>query len=895
MFRTLVLILVTGDIIDIASAAAVPTFTASNNSELTIAQKEEVVATITLGDIEQYANYEGTDTVEKRSVAIFPTGIITAIPTDGIHAVFGPDLQADMDKVIQAKCGDSDHMDECQKDISKLLQDNSLGNHTKRFIPVVVAAATVAEVLGNVIAGIVGALGGLALGAGINAATAPGSVNLEHVEDTENGVLDQISSLSDARVVAIATGIDNKPMVTVTLTNTVGAPSPTNTPTEEVRIEQLKVDDGIYKKGDIILHIPKDTGNKLMDYLGMWGLDQLKETCKSSKPGPINNRKRAPPLDPECEEMVRQMSVQILQETNSNALRNLVRVNEANPMNPAQNRDGAVVPNIRNDEVLTVIIIVRGELDDPDIEQISLGEMLMRGAIVTETVLAAALDAIEEKGNEFTILFEQSAMEKVKEEDAKCENDLFCVSDHCKGLMEIGIPLIASEIIQTGFCTMKEVKGCPCTKLLEPYVHEIEEGYLEALEAWQQEILKPIKGANCDSNNKIDLDASDYDDEVHSACQQHDELKRLKKRDNNAFWWTNVDGNGVQWSFDWNDKGNCDFQCEDIFDYFQDDRDCSWDGGMTKAGFIETDCGIASYSIDKPNPECWPAAVGVPRGLKETEDQPGTSVDEALEDFCNNIDGQKVEDSSDDSVKMHAKRWGFAEWGVPDRRSFWLRAQYANRSGCGGYEWPRKTNCKAAFKEAMETCAPDSPRTTGFIVSGIGCIDYSLHVTDNTHDDSPPWKDPVIAFPPPISAPSKGAENSVVCATIGGYGRPLTKDDMEKAFDAICQDGKDIRGFGDNPKWSNMIDYPPQGQPQFYPNDRLTMHLTMGAATPDNGEPYPYDDNWCLNYDWKIGREDCQYALRRIYGTCGKEDGVQGGDYTYRCVHYKTWHVNLGN
>jgi len=49
-------------------------------------------------------------------------------------------------------------------------------------------------------------------------------------------------------------------------------------------------------------------------------------------------------------------------------------------------------------------------------------------------------------------------------------------------------------------------------------------------------------------------------------------------------------------------------------------------------------------------------------------------VDEAIEQFCNDIDGQKV--FNQDGKRDIARRWGFSEWRVPSRSSYWLRAEY---------------------------------------------------------------------------------------------------------------------------------------------------------------------------------------------------------------------------
>jgi hypothetical protein len=271
---------------------------------------------------------------------------------------------------------------------------------------------------------------------------------------------------------------------------------------------------------------------------------------------------------------------------------------------------------------------------------------------------------------------------------------------------------------------------------------------------------------------------------------------------------------------------------------------------MSKTGLVETDCGIASYSVDKPNPpECWPADFGAPRGQKEVDEEGGggTSVEAALESFCNDIDGQKVEDNTDEEKTTHAKRWGYAEWRVSNRRSFWLKAQYASRPGCQGYEFPHKTNCKAALRQGLDACSANQGRTTGFSIQGIGCIDYSIHISDSTRDDSPPWKETVKEFPPPLSAQKiGGGAHEVNCTWYTTPGKPLQDQDFNNALDAFCKDGADIKGWGRD-HWDDMTDYPPEGQPQFWAGKQLGMHLTMGAKTVNNdGNDEPYEDiSWC--------------------------------------------------
>jgi hypothetical protein len=139
--------LISGDLIMGAFGAAVaPTPTSGDDKAAVVRQDGEVIPTITMGDMNQYYNYDvrifffsisftltlsqGDDRAEKRSVAIFPTGFVDTVPEGGMHIVFGPDMQNDMGKTLSEKCKDSKQMQDCQTAITKLLQESTLNLHT---------------------------------------------------------------------------------------------------------------------------------------------------------------------------------------------------------------------------------------------------------------------------------------------------------------------------------------------------------------------------------------------------------------------------------------------------------------------------------------------------------------------------------------------------------------------------------------------------------------------------------------------------------------------------------------------------------------------------------------------------------------------------------------------
>jgi hypothetical protein len=103
--------------------------------------------------------------------------------------------------------------------VQKLLHGTNLNSHTKRFLPLI-AAATIAEILQAATSIIVAGLGALAVGMGLSK-VGPTEVHY----GGGNGALNQIHSMTDASIIAIATGVDDIVMATVTVN---AAPTPTS-------------------------------------------------------------------------------------------------------------------------------------------------------------------------------------------------------------------------------------------------------------------------------------------------------------------------------------------------------------------------------------------------------------------------------------------------------------------------------------------------------------------------------------------------------------------------------------------------------------------------------------------------------------------------------------------
>jgi hypothetical protein len=174
---------------------------------------------------------------------------------------------------------------------------------------------------------------------------------------------------------------------------------------------------------------------------------------------------------------------------------------------------------------------------------------------------------------------------------------------------------------------------------------------------------------------------------------------------------------------------------------------------------------------------CRHHSLSAPRNDKDAGG--GTSVEKAIDAWCKDNDGKDV--GSDGFYS----RWGVTRLDVPNRSSFFLRAARTCNRADKFNQW----ECKKALREGMEQC-DKGPETHGLAAS-VACLDYSIDFSGVTYDGMPPWaeKDEDRRFPPPEF------DNPPVCDPNNGY-RPLSNEDLNKAIDAFCQDGKTIQGYG---------------------------------------------------------------------------------------------------
>ena len=200
------------------------------------------------------------------------------MPENGIQVAIGPDMRNDLDKIAIQHCKDPSNMQKCMDEINRRFQVSSLDRHAKRFVlsPVGMFGLWFPAVI---VAGVAVVIAEAIYLSNENTRLAPELVKFDDLGD--NGVLGQLNRFTDVETIAIATGTDNKVMATITIP---GIPTPTHKPESYVTIEDITTDNGEYKKGDIVIHLPQDPGDRFLDYLRVLGLERIKNACNPNTP-----------------------------------------------------------------------------------------------------------------------------------------------------------------------------------------------------------------------------------------------------------------------------------------------------------------------------------------------------------------------------------------------------------------------------------------------------------------------------------------------------------------------------------------------------------------------------------------------------------------------------------
>lgn len=388
------------------------------------------------------------------------------------------------------------------------------------------------------------------------------------------------------------------------------------------------------------------------------------------------------------------------------------------------------------------------------------------------------------------------------------------------------------------------------------------------VEPWVVPVQVPMQEpvAMCLPGNDTDFPTDLFTQTYSEFCKQADETK------DGITWIVNTQGEQIQpksrrvqprdessagqydeYSFvlGWrlqDDEVECSRSCGDAFKDLASSDSCkrgSTKSNMAASGGITIGCGTYSFTIEsKPKPvessiKCRNHPLSAPK--HDSNANGATSIESAARNWCQDNDGHMINRTpGTDNIFW---RWGITQLDVPNRSSFWLRANVNGVNKEGKFV---KDECIAAITDGLSKCDSNSDISHGFTAS-VGSMDYSVDLSGVTQDGNPPWAEKP-AFPAPEFVPGKdlgGFAHSPACyAPEDSVGRKLSEGDLASAVDAFCVDGADIKGFGKY--WDAMVQYPPKGQPQFYNSDALKMHLLLGAETINNGAKQPYDDmDWC--------------------------------------------------
>jgi hypothetical protein len=187
-----------------------------------------------------------------------------------------------------------------------------------------------------------------------------------------------------------------------------------------------------------------------------------------------------------------------------------------------------------------------------------------------------------------------------------------------------------------------------------------------------------------------------------------------------------------------------------------------------------------------------------PRGLKclqkewtaskETTTDGSTPVKAAIEEFCKNHNGQKIEKRGDRIYD----RWDVSGLGILKRSSVWLSATTGPFNQCDKGTIEDK-DCIAVLSSAMNSCDKDQLYTAGVLAQGEGCIEYAIEVSSSIHEGDPPWDQHVKSFPPPETvrsdiSPASLVDSQIVCSK--ERGSTWSTEDAEAAIEEYC--GNDL-------------------------------------------------------------------------------------------------------
>lgn len=374
----------------------------------------------------------------------------------------------------------------------------------------------------------------------------------------------------------------------------------------------------------------------------------------------------------------------------------------------------------------------------------------------------------------------------------------------------------------------------------------------------------------CDEMDNGKLDQLNNQEWTVNAKGEHQTRKRTPPPNPDA-WKQQIK---LKWAPNKNNH-QCGTTCKDVFKNIAQSG-CGHKGGqqneMSVRASEDINCGTYSYEITgdqvpipKPaQPTCLKREYAAPQRDGDVKSG-ATSVESAFRKWCSDIDGKTVEKQP--GIDTMFARWGFADYDVPDRHSFWLRASYSPVGDCGDKGQVSKDDCINVLNSGMAFCDANSGGTHGLTGQGKNCVEYSIDISDGMHDGSPPWNENVVAFPPPEKAQSGYGDFLPVEINCKSTGSGVKLDDVNAAIDEFCSSDGPYGGRNVNVQKKNL---------------RIDAIIDFGFSHPT---PYK-DNNWCNGWDKsKKSKDDCTYAFRKMLGTCNK--GIDNtGNYKFRSASW---------
>lgn len=206
-----------------------------------------------------------------------------------------------------------------------------------------------------------------------------------------------------------------------------------------------------------------------------------------------------------------------------------------------------------------------------------------------------------------------------------------------------------------------------------------------------------------------------------------------------------------------NAGSTCSVPCDLAFQQFSSQDLCKRGDDkktMANQGVLDAGCAMYTFSIDvlqqKVEVTCRDANGPYSAPKYDRSASGATGIETAIKDWC-----------SDSGLKQLIKdgatpygRWPITQINVPNRSSFWLRAQVHGNNNIGIILYDQ---CVSVFTEGLNKRDTDSDMTHGFSAL-LGSLEYSIDVSGWTQEGNPPW-DQKVFFPPADSVKGKDGKS----------------------------------------------------------------------------------------------------------------------------------------